>query len=580
MADELAAYPTLRRRLESLGATGARLPLDEAVAVARQVALAMDDARRQGTPCPTIMPERIALAPEPSGGLPYRPLLAPADGGTQPEGNLAYAAPEQAIGDPADARSDVYSLGILLYELVTGQRPFPVRTLAEAIRFHSKEPPPAPRSLRPDLPEALEQVILKALQKDPAARFADGAALAGALEAAMAAVPAAEAAPAAAEAPLEPLGEPTGDTITAIAPDGSVRSYPCRQGAMRIGRSASNDVVLDYSGVEPQHARLHVAAGSCRVESISAAGETFLGAERLMPGTVTPWAPDRMLRIGSVRLHLEAVSRPAPQPEPLPPPPPVEPPAIPVAEPPRPPQPRWGLWLAIAAGVVLVGAVAAVAIALRPAAGPGPVAIAPTPEPTPGPTLEPTPWPSLAPTTPAPATAEPTVPPTKEPTIEPTATPSLTPTPCAAAGARFAAAYGPRQAQLGCPKGAPVETWMAVERFEHGLMFWSQDNETIYALVQTASGTIWDQAADTWAEGQPDSDPALVPPAGRVQPVRGFGKFWRERLGGPGSKIGWATQPEQGFDGGRQSFANGLLIAGPGGEVYALLADGHWEGPY
>jgi serine/threonine protein kinase len=86
-------------------------------------------------------------------------------------GTPAYMSPEQAAGKNTDPRSDVYSLGILLYELAVGRLPFPARTLSEAARYHNQELPPRPRSIRSDLPEPLERVILKALEKDPDRRY-------------------------------------------------------------------------------------------------------------------------------------------------------------------------------------------------------------------------------------------------------------------------------------------------------------------------------------------------------------------------------------------------------------------------
>jgi serine/threonine-protein kinase len=96
-------------------------------------------------------------------------------------GTPHYMSPEQARTRPADHRSDLYSTGVILYEALTGRRPFEADALYELLRQHIEQPPPSLRPLRPDLPPALEQVVLRALQKDPALRFQSAADFARAL---------------------------------------------------------------------------------------------------------------------------------------------------------------------------------------------------------------------------------------------------------------------------------------------------------------------------------------------------------------------------------------------------------------
>ncbi|MFC9930626.1 protein kinase [Streptomyces sp. NPDC127190] len=91
-------------------------------------------------------------------------------------GTPAYMSPEQARGDvPVDARTDLYSLGCILYELVTGRPPFQAGAWHSLLLKHIEEPPQPPGRLRPGLPPALEQLILDLLAKDPAARPATAA---------------------------------------------------------------------------------------------------------------------------------------------------------------------------------------------------------------------------------------------------------------------------------------------------------------------------------------------------------------------------------------------------------------------
>ena len=86
-------------------------------------------------------------------------------------GTPAYMSPEQCLGEAEDPRLDIYSLGVMLFELVVGRKPFLMDTPIGLIMQHISEPPPFPSSLNPDIPQWLEKVILKALAKEPAKRY-------------------------------------------------------------------------------------------------------------------------------------------------------------------------------------------------------------------------------------------------------------------------------------------------------------------------------------------------------------------------------------------------------------------------
>ncbi|MDX1992814.1 MAG: protein kinase [bacterium] len=100
-------------------------------------------------------------------------------------GTPAYLSPEQAQGLKLDHRTDIYSLGIVMYEMATGQLPFNADDISALLLQQVKQPPPPPRLIVADLPVALENVILKALEKNPIRRYQTCNALAEALDAAI-----------------------------------------------------------------------------------------------------------------------------------------------------------------------------------------------------------------------------------------------------------------------------------------------------------------------------------------------------------------------------------------------------------
>jgi serine/threonine-protein kinase len=103
-------------------------------------------------------------------------------------GTPAYIAPEQATKDAViDNRADLYSLGVLLYQLIVGRVPFKGTTVAEILHKHRTEPPPRPSALNPEVPSQLDKMLLRALAKDPDKRYDSGAEMTEAFEAALSA---------------------------------------------------------------------------------------------------------------------------------------------------------------------------------------------------------------------------------------------------------------------------------------------------------------------------------------------------------------------------------------------------------
>ncbi len=104
-------------------------------------------------------------------------------------GTPAYMAPEQGMGQPLDGRCDIYAMGVMLYEMVTGQVPFDAETPLAILMQHVNAALPLPRYIKPDLPEAVERVILKALAKLPADRFQTAEEMGDTLQKAVAGLP-------------------------------------------------------------------------------------------------------------------------------------------------------------------------------------------------------------------------------------------------------------------------------------------------------------------------------------------------------------------------------------------------------
>lgn len=177
LAMELLEGPSLADRL----ATSGRASRPDAIRIAVELCEALAHAHSRGVLHRDVKPANLVLGRR--DGHPRFVLVdfgfaklvddAPLTALGECAGSPSYLAPERLLGRPYDGRADLYGAGIVLYEMLTGTRPFHGATAVETARQQIGCPPPPIRASRPDVSPALEAVIVRALQKDPKNRFAD-----------------------------------------------------------------------------------------------------------------------------------------------------------------------------------------------------------------------------------------------------------------------------------------------------------------------------------------------------------------------------------------------------------------------
>ena len=540
---------------------GGALPFDEAAETAAQIASALNYAHRRGIVHRDLKPSNVLLDEE------GRPLLADfgiakaiTEGQSEGPrltrtgvsiGTPEYMSPEQAEGLPIDGRSDLFSLGIVLYQLVTGQAPFQGDTsIATMFKIVHQRPQPV-REIKPQTPDYLVSIIDKALAKRPAERFQSGQEMAQALrERRVVAAPDAgdrdavtEALPAG-RAARSGRGKPAGQPLAAQqgrrAPSGAVTSS--RSFWLGLAARARRGVGgRRLSGLEEPDRR---TAGRQRSADHRGGGRT---TDRRHGGN----APRR-------RRGRDLYRRPR-QWEPTC-----------GWEPTR----RWGDRGDACADARCRSNADPHADAseadgqshARPhrltvrhrGHGAG--------QPNPDPDGDAVTDRDADPAAHRNSTRAPTVTATILPTAAPCARPPAAP---------FGALWQQYRAELGCATTLLITSDAASERFQRGRMIWRKDNDQIYVLFDDGD---WLATPDTSVDGAPEPAGA-APPAGLYAPVRGFGATWRERLGGSGGRIGWATEAEYGVSMQFQDFDRGLMLV-LSNRVYLLGDSGRrWRSP-
>lgn len=180
IAMEYVPGGTLKQRLVEGGA----LRPAAAAAVALQIADALDAAHARGIVHRDVKPQNVLLTAGGNAKLAdfgIAGAASPAVGSrtTPVVGTPSYMSPEQVSGEPVGPASDLYSLGVILYEMLTGEAPFCVGNPGAAAAKRTNDPPWSPRRLDPGIPEGMDSLVVKLLARRPADRYADAAELAG-----------------------------------------------------------------------------------------------------------------------------------------------------------------------------------------------------------------------------------------------------------------------------------------------------------------------------------------------------------------------------------------------------------------
>ena len=222
---------TLKQRIDRFG----RLPLDEAAAYAIEVGRGLQAAHLAHMVHRDVKPQNVLIDTEGRAKVTDFgiALSQEADGLTRTGrvlGTTDYVSPEQAMGKPVDDRSDVYSLGILLYEMLRGEVPFQAETLVGVAMKHVNDPMPDIQASRPGTSSALAAVIERATQKDPKKRYRDMGSMLADLEGAL-------------EVEIARAGGATGEATTVL------KSVPSRQRILSSRSVSIVGILLVLAGV-------------------------------------------------------------------------------------------------------------------------------------------------------------------------------------------------------------------------------------------------------------------------------------------------------------------------------------------
>lgn len=277
MVMEFVDGPTLKTRLQELSKEDRWLPLEEAVRIVTAVADALDYAHQQGMVHRDIKPANIILTQEEQVILSDFGIARMVNTSTLTAsgamvGTPAYMAPEQGMGHIGDERSDIYSLGAVFYQLVTGNLPFEADTPLGTVLKHINSPLTPPSDVVPDLSPNIEAVIIRTLAKEPEHRYQTAREFVTDLERAMA-------------------GEP----VERIATESAIAPVAAETMIASHAQDQSREQAAGFLSARPAWSWIVVLAGALIITLVSSIALLVSGASdrlraALFPLTATPTA--------------------------------------------------------------------------------------------------------------------------------------------------------------------------------------------------------------------------------------------------------------------------------------------------
>lgn len=288
------------------------IQLEEALLLMAQVAEALAHAHKKNIIHNALNPWSILIKRQPqAAGFPLRALICDFGIGklqhslleidqARLKRTLPYFSPEQTLAQTTDHRTDLFTVGVILYQLLTAQFPFNVETAADAILLHLNESPPSPRAVQKDIPEIVEQIVLKAINKKPEHRYQSGLTFAAALR----------------NAALQLANQPTKmlrDTVVSLraqlpaaeidrlfifGQDETARIFPLDKRVLIIGRSRTSDIRLPAEGISRHHVRLEQSEKGWNLIDLNSTNGSEINGEKIAPDVPHHWPKNQALHIG------------------------------------------------------------------------------------------------------------------------------------------------------------------------------------------------------------------------------------------------------------------------------------------